>query len=34
MFKITDITTQRFSLAEVLLVVAINQLEAKQKAGR
>ena len=31
MFKITHITIRRFSLAEILLMVAINQNEAKRK---
>jgi hypothetical protein len=31
MFKITHNTVQRFSLAEILLMVAINQVEAKRK---
>jgi hypothetical protein len=34
MFKITHNTAHRFSLTEILLMVAINQLEAKQKAAR
>lgn len=34
MFKITHNTAHRFSLTEILLMVAINQLEAKQKAVR
>ena len=33
MFKITQNTFRDFTLAEVLLMVAINQLEAKRKAG-
>jgi len=33
MFKITHNTAHRFSLTEILLMVAINQLEAKQKVG-
>jgi len=33
MFRITHITTQRFSLAEILLMVAINELEANRKVG-
>jgi len=31
MFKITPNTIQRFSLAEILLMAAINQVEAKRK---
>jgi hypothetical protein len=31
MFKITHITIRRFSLAEILLMVAINQNEARRK---
>lgn len=31
MFKITHNTIQRFSLAEILLMMAINQMEAKRK---
>lgn len=31
MFRITHITVQRFSLAEILLMVAINQSEAKRE---
>ena len=34
MFKITQNTFRDFTLAEVLLMVAINQLEAKRKAAR
>ena len=34
MFRITHTTTQRFSLAEILLMVAMNQLEAKRKADQ
>jgi len=34
MFKITQNTLRKFTLAEVLLMAAMNQLEAKQKAGR
>ncbi len=34
MFKITHKTVQRFSLAEILLMVAINQEEAKRKVRR
>jgi hypothetical protein len=30
MFKITHHTIHRFSLAEILLMVAINQIEAKR----
>jgi hypothetical protein len=33
MFKITQNTFRDFTLAEVLLMVAMNQLEAKRKAG-
>ncbi len=33
MFKITQNTFRDFTLAEVLLMVAINQLEAKRKVG-
>jgi hypothetical protein len=33
MFKITHNTAHRFSLTEILLMVAINQLETKQKAA-
>lgn len=32
MFKITQNTLRSFTLAEVLLMAAMNQLEAKQKA--
>jgi hypothetical protein len=31
MFKITQNTLRNFTLAEVLLMVAMNQLEAKRK---
>ena len=31
MFKITHNTTHRFSLAEILLMAAMNQNEAKRK---
>jgi hypothetical protein len=34
MFKITHNTVFRFSLAEILLMLAINQVEAQQKVGR
>ena len=34
MFKITKNTFRDFTLAEVLLMAAMNQLEAKTKAGR
>jgi hypothetical protein len=34
MFKITQKTFRDFTLAEVLLMAAMNQLEAKRKAGR
>ena len=34
MFRITHITTQRFSFAEILLMVAMNQVEAKRKVDR
>ena len=33
MFKITKNTFRDFTLAEVLLMAAMNQLEAKRKAG-
>jgi len=33
MFKITQNSLRKFTLAEVLLMAAINQLEAKRKAG-
>jgi hypothetical protein len=33
MFKITQNTLRYFTLAEVLVMAAMNQLEAKQKAG-
>ena len=33
MFKITQNTFRDFTLAEVFLMAAINQLEAKRKAG-
>ncbi len=33
MFKITQNRFRDFTLAEVLLMVAINQLEAKRKVG-
>jgi len=33
MFKITQNTFRDFTLAEVLLMVAINQLEATRKVG-
>lgn len=33
MFKITQNTFRDFTLAEVLLMAAINQLEAKRKLG-
>ena len=33
MFKITQNTFRDFTLAEVLLMVAINQLEAKRRVG-
>jgi hypothetical protein len=33
MFKITNNTARQFSLTEILLMVAINQIEAKQKIG-
>jgi hypothetical protein len=32
MFKVTQNTLRRFTLAEVLLMVAMNQLEAESKA--
>jgi len=34
MFKITENTLRNFTLAEVLLMAAMNQLEAKRKVGR
>jgi len=34
MFKITHNTVLRFSLAEILLMLAINQVEAQRKVGR
>jgi len=33
MFKITQNTIHHFSLAEILLMAAINQIEAKRKAS-
>jgi hypothetical protein len=33
MFKITNNTVHRFSLSEILLMLAINQVEAKRKVG-
>jgi hypothetical protein len=33
MFKITQNTFRDFALSEVLLMAAINQLEAKRKVG-
>lgn len=33
MFKITQNTFRDFTLAEVLLMAAMNQLEAKRKVG-
>ncbi len=33
MFKITHITVRRFSFAEILLMLAMNQVEAKRKVG-
>jgi len=33
MFKITENTLRDFTLAEVLLMAAMNQLEAKRKLG-
>lgn len=33
MFKITQNTLRDFTLAEVLLMAAMNQLEAKRKVG-
>ena len=33
MFKITQKTFREFTLAEVLLMVAMNQLEARRKAA-
>jgi len=34
MFKITHNTVHRFSFTEILLMVAINQIEAKRQVGR
>jgi hypothetical protein len=34
MFKITRNTILRFSLAEILLMLAINEVEAQRQAGR
>jgi len=34
MFRITQNTLRYFTLAEVLLMATMNQLEAKQKVGR
>jgi hypothetical protein len=34
MFKITQNTLRDFTLAEVLLMAAMNQLEANRKGGR
>jgi hypothetical protein len=33
MFKITHNTVHRFSFAEILLMAAINQVEAKRRVG-
>ena len=33
MFKVTHNTARQFSLAEILLMVAMNQIEAKQKVS-
>ncbi len=33
MFKLTQNTLRYFTLAEILLMVAMNQLEAKRKVG-
>ena len=33
MFKITQSTVHHFTLAELLLMAAMNQLEAERKAG-
>jgi len=33
MFKITENTLRGFTLAEVLLMAAMNQLEARRKVG-
>jgi hypothetical protein len=33
MFKITQNTVYRFSLAEILLMAAMNEIEAKRKAS-
>jgi hypothetical protein len=32
MFKVTQNTTNRFTLEEILLMMAINEMEAKRKA--
>jgi hypothetical protein len=34
MFKITHNTVLRFSFAEILLMLAISQVEAQRKVGR
>jgi hypothetical protein len=34
MFKITHNTVHHFSFTEILLMAAINQVEAKRKVGR
>lgn len=34
MFAITHKTVRRFTLSEILLMAAINQLEAKRKVDR
>jgi hypothetical protein len=33
MFKITNNAARQFSLTEILLMVAINQIQVKQKVG-
>jgi hypothetical protein len=33
MFKITQNTVHRFSLAEIILMAAMNEIEAKKKAS-
>jgi hypothetical protein len=33
MFKITQNTTHQFTLAEILLMVAMNEIEVKQRAA-
>jgi hypothetical protein len=34
MFKITHNTVHRFSFTEILLMAALNEVEAKRKVGR